>query len=145
MTSVHCRSRGTKHCSIPFLYPHASFSLCSTQGHLQCSEMMSRSAGHRAQPVTATCRTPGLRPSQLLIAILLFFCFNFAFAAAAVTEDPRGESGGVSNRFCLSQRAARHNKVWLLIVRWLWPSLTSSSLAILERVTDEGILFFLHV
>lgn len=63
---------------------------------------MSSSAGHRAQLVMATRRTSGLRPNQLLIATLLFFCCNFVFAAAAVAEDLRGESGGVSNHFCLS-------------------------------------------
>lgn len=140
---MDCRNRSIKHCSITFPHPHASFSLCSTQGHLQWSEM-SRSAGHRAQLVTTTCRTPGFRPSQLLIATLHFLCCNFVFAAAAVAEDLRGESGGASNHLCLSQRAARHSKVWL-IVGWLWSSLTSSSLGILERVTGEGILFFLHV
>lgn len=98
----------------------------------------------RAQLVMATCRTPGFRPSQLLIATLLFCCCNFVFSAAAVAQDLRGDARGVSSLFCLSQRAARHNKIWLF-VGWLWSSLTSSSLGILDRVTDEGILFFLHV
>lgn len=135
-----CRSRSTKHCSTLFPDPHASFSLCCTQGHLQCSEMMSRSAGHRAQRVTATCRTPRFRPSQLLIA-LLFFCCNFVFAAAAVAEDPRGESGvaAISAAWANVQPGTA---VWLLAARGLPHFLIPGSFG---EVTGEGILFFLHV